>query len=194
MKGIRLSILMFILAAFVGCGSIRYSQVAPEAKDFHPQRIAIMPVGSAFPAETTEAAEKVLADAVSGRGWFTRVVSSEDVKKIMLSSEETKKVLTDYLDKLKSVNFSDPDLSRKIGETLQVDAFLISDIDLWNYNTTGVNKSAHVGLSMKLIDAGTGTVMWKAVHNEKEEYRFFRPSLSRMGKGLARSMLRRMPH
>jgi hypothetical protein len=194
MKRICLIILLLMATAVVGCGGIRFSQETPEAKDFHPRGIAVLPVGSAFPQETTEAAEKVLAEVVADRDWFARVVSSGDVRKIMSSSGEAKKILTDYLDKVKSVNFSDPDLSRKMGELLQVDAFLICDIDLWNYNITGVNKSAHVGMSMKLIEAGTGTVMWKAVHNEAKEYRFFKPNLSSMGKSLAQRMIRRMPH
>jgi len=29
-----------------GCGGIRYSQVAPNAKDFHPKKIGVLPVES----------------------------------------------------------------------------------------------------------------------------------------------------
>ena len=36
--------MIFLTLMLVGCGGLRYAQVAPEAKDFHPQKIGVLPV------------------------------------------------------------------------------------------------------------------------------------------------------
>jgi hypothetical protein len=65
-------------------------------------------------------------------------------------------VTADYTAKLKAVNFSDPDLSRRIGEICRVDAFLVVSLDYWNYTTEATDKVGKIGLSMKLISAAEG--------------------------------------
>jgi len=51
------------------------------------------------------------------------VAGTESFNSQLLANEELNKAMTEYLAKLQTVNFSDPNLSRKIGELLNVDAF-----------------------------------------------------------------------
>ena len=50
-----------------------------------------------------------------------------------------------------------------------------------------------VGLSLRLIDATTGTTVWKARHERSSSYMFFRPNLKTIAKELALEMIAYMP-
>jgi len=110
------------------------------------------------------------------------------------SNEEFTKVKAAYLAKLKLVNFSDPEMSRQIGHIYNIDAFLVVDIDYWNYTVVNDDKIAKVGLTMKVVEASTGTVMWNATHSIEKTYVIFKPDLSDLAKTLMKQMVRRMPH
>ena len=73
------AILTILLLGLLGCGGIRYSQVSPEAKDFHPQRIAVLPADTtAFP-EAKGSVDRLFAEALNERKWFTGIVSGEEI-------------------------------------------------------------------------------------------------------------------
>jgi TolB-like protein len=50
-----------------------------------------------------------------------------------------------------------------------------------------------VGLSLRLVDATTGTTVWKARHERSESYMFSRPNLKDIAKELAAEMIKSMP-
>ena len=135
-----------------------------------------------------------MADVLAKKGWFTGVETADVVKKIFDVNEEFKKVYTEYTMKLKTVSFSDPDLSKKIGETIPTDAFLLVTIDYWNYAVVGADKVAKVGLGMMLVDTATGKVIWKAAHEKVREYKFIKPELADVAKSLVKDMISQMPH
>jgi hypothetical protein len=178
----------------VGCGGLRYSQVAPEAKDIHPKRIGVLlaDVG------TYEEARGVIDDIIAGdlvkRKWFQDVVAADSISRQFLANEELRKSVVDYVAKLKTVNFSDPELSKKIGELAQVDAFLVVNLDYWQYTMENKEKLAKVGMGIKMIDVNTGTVLWKASHHESETYTWFKPELAKVAKKLVGAMIDEMPH
>ena len=187
-----LAVIALLLLA--GCGGkIRYTQSAPEAKDFHPKRLAVLYVNAdAFP-EAEGKGEKIIADVLARKGWFEKVEKPETIQGQMAKNPDLKKTVEDYLSKLKTVNFSDPDLSKKIGEAYNIQGFIIGRIDLWNYSVEGEKKLAKVGMEMKLVNAATGKVLWRANHNRIEEYRWFKPDLSDMARSLVKDMARYMP-
>jgi hypothetical protein len=102
--------------------------------------------------------------------------------------------VVDYLTKLKTVNFSDPALSRDIGEDYHVEAFLVVNVDFWNYTVEGSDKVAKVGFSVDLIEAKTGRIVWRAGHHEVEDYWIMKPDLSDLAKKVASMMINEMPH
>ena len=102
--------------------------------------------------------------------------------------------MTDYVSKLMTVSFSDPDLSSKMGSSFRVDALLISNLDFWEYTTLGENKVARVGLGMTLVEANTGAVIWSARHDVQEKYRWWRPELVKVAKKMVGQMIDKMPH
>ncbi len=187
-------LMLLLLFAVTGCGSLRYSQVAPEAKYFHPQRIGIFPVDVGPYEEARGVIDQVIAGVLVDKQWFADVVAADIISNQMQVNEELRKVSLDYLSKLKAVNFSDPELSRKIGEIAKVDAFLIVGVDYWVYTRENDEKVAKVGIGIKMIDAPTGTIMWKAGHHEAEDYILIRPKLPNVAKDVVKKMITEMPH
>jgi len=194
-KSCAVSVLVFWVLALAACGgTLRYSQTAPEAKNFHPGKITVLPVEAGIYPEAGGVVDPIVAAVLADRGWFSQVVSPEGVRKALASSEDLKKVLTEYTQKFQTVSFSDPDLSKKIGEGLSVDAFLIVQVDYWNYAVENDNKVAKAGLTMKLVEAATGKIIWKASHDEAREYKFFKPAIPDVARSVAKDMISCMPH
>lgn len=191
---IKCSLLLLIMS-LAACGGLRFSQAMPEAKDFHPRTIAIFPmdiVGSN--EEARGAVEQIVAGVLAEKKWFSDITDAESLNRQLLANEELRKAMTDYVAKLRTVNFSDPDLSKKIGEMAKVDAFLLVSVDLWNYTVEKGDKVGKVSLGMKLYDAATGKLMWKAGHQVAKSYTFFKPALPDVARNVVEEMVDYMPH
>lgn len=186
---------MFFLALMIfGCGGLRYSQVAPDAKDFHPQKIGVLPVDVGSYEEARGVIDQIIAGALADKQWFTDVVAAETINNQIQSNDELRKVMFEYLSKLKTVNFSDVQLSKKIGELSKIEAFLVVNVDYWNYTKENDKKVAKVGIGIKMINASTGNILWKAGHHEAEDYMLFKPKLPDVARSLIKKMISEMPH
>ncbi|MDO8785500.1 MAG: hypothetical protein Q7J12_04710, partial [Syntrophales bacterium] len=132
MKRLYLLVIPLMLI-FSGCGGLRYSQAFPEAKDFHPQRIGVLPIDVGTYGEARGIIDEIMAGVLVEKNWFADVVAAGTINRQLQSNDEFRKIVMDYLAKLKTVNFSDPELSKKIGEISRIDAFLVVNVDYWNY-------------------------------------------------------------
>ena len=183
-----------LFLGIMGCGGLRYSDVSPEARDFHPQRIAILPADAKAFAEAKGDIDRLFAEVLSERKWFTDVVGGEAVGRRMESDEVFRQVVTDYLAKLANVSFSDPALSGRLGELTGAEALLLVRVDYWNYTTENDKKIAKVSLSIRLIEAKTGKTIWTAVHHRISDYVIIKPDLPDVARDLIRDMIGYMPH
>ncbi|MEA2014786.1 MAG: hypothetical protein U9N38_05730, partial [Thermodesulfobacteriota bacterium] len=187
--------LLFSLTLMLfSCAGLRYSQVNPNAKDFHPKTIGVLPVGVGAYSEAGGVVDQIFAGILVDKRWFSDVASPERIKSQMAYNSDLRKAVIDCLTKLKAVNFSDPELSRQIGEYYKIDAFLVINVDFWNYTTEGEDKVAKVGFSIKLVDAKTGKIMWEAGHHEVEDYWLIKPDLAGLADTVASKMIDSMPH
>lgn len=193
-KTFHLIIMMLLLLALGGCGGIRYSHVAPEATDFHPKKIGVLPADVGTYEEARGIVDQIIANALIDTRWFTDVVGAAEMNSRIKSSAEHQKVFADYISKLGAVNFSDPDLSRKIGEMTKVDAFLLVNVDYWNYTKEKDDKIAKVDMGIKMIDAASGKIIWNAWHQEVDDYVLMKPALPDVAKSLVKKMIKEMPH
>jgi hypothetical protein len=167
-------LVVFLLSA---CGGLRYSQVAPEAKDFHPKRVAVLPADVGPYEEARGIVEQVFAGVLLDKKWFPEVIDAATIVNQVLYNEEYKRATVDYLVKLKTINTSDAELSKKIGAQSQVDAFFVITVDFWNYT----------------IENSTGKIMWRAGHQQAESYMLIKPDLPDVAKDLIKTMLAEMP-
>lgn len=81
----------------------------------------------------------------------------------------------------------------KLGKALNVDSFLVVRVNSWEYMRKEGDNVGRVGLSLRLVDATTGTTVWKARHERSESYMFYRPNLKDIAKELAAEMIKSMP-
>ena len=187
-------ILLFLILTTIACGGLRYSQLDPAAKDFHPQRVAVFPVVDVGPYEEARGdVEQITAGVLVDKKWFADVADTATLGRQAQANDELRKAMTNYLLKLRSLGFSDPDLSRKIGELANVDSMLLVSVDSWNYAVENDKKVAKVGSGMRFIDASTGKIMWKAGHTKSESYMLFKPPLPDVARSLVRDMVNYMP-
>ena len=189
-----LPFVVLLILTLLGCGGLRYSQVAPEAKDFHPKRVGVLPVDVVTYEEARGIIDQVIAGVLVETRWFTDVVTADTISNQLQSNEELRKVYLDYIAKLKTVNFSDPELTKKIGELSKIDALLIINVDYWNYTKENDDKVGKVGIGLKMVDASTGKILWTASHHKAENYMLIKPKLPDVARDLVKKMIEEMPH
>ncbi len=187
-------VLALLLSQIAGCaGGLRYNEAAPEAKDFHPRKVAVLPADTkAFP-QAAETIDRLFAEALRERGWFA-VVGGEEIGRRLNTDGELRQAVTDYLGKRDKVNFSDPALSGKIGALTDADAFVLVRVDYWNYTTEKDDKLGKVNLSVTMIEARSGKTLWTAVHQKASVYVIMKPELPDVAGSLIREMIDYMPH
>ncbi len=188
-------LLALLLLSIPGCGGgLRYSQVAPEAKDFHPLRVAVLPADTtAFP-EAKGVIDRLFAEVLNEQGWFTAVVGGEAIEQRQKTDAELRRLIEGYLEKRDKVSFSDPVLSGRIGTLTDTEALLLVKVDYWNYTIENDNKVGKVSLSIEMIEAKTGKTLWTAVHHRISDYVIIKPGLPDVAKSLIREMIGHMPH
>jgi hypothetical protein len=183
--------LVFFLAA---CAELRYSQFSPEAKNFHPRKILVLPADVAAYGEARGVIDEIAGTVLADRGWFTEVIAGAALEKRMSENTELRKVVTAYNAKLKNLSFSDPEASKRIAALSGADALLAVNVDMWNYTRERDDKFAKVGLGMRLIDARSGTIVWKAGDLAIDEYRIIKPEISDVARSLVKKIIDYMPH
>jgi PBP1b-binding outer membrane lipoprotein LpoB len=193
----KLWVLLFVAIAAIalsGCSGLRYSETLPEAKDFHPKTIGILPVDVGNNDEARGVIDKIVADALLNKKWFNTVVSAAVINQRMAADENLRKNVDNYLSKLNTVTFSDPQLSQKIGDACQIEAMLVVRVDYWLYTKEKDDKVAKAGFDMKLIDTRSGNIEWKAGHHEARSYTLFKPAIASVARDVVNQMLGELPH
>jgi hypothetical protein len=102
----------------VACAELRYSQLSPEAKDFHPKKVLVLPADVAAYGEARGVIEGIVGTILTDRGWFTEVIAGSVLEKRMSENAELRNAVTAYSAKLKSLSFSDPRDRRAVYDLL----------------------------------------------------------------------------
>lgn len=193
----RLSVRIIALLAFAallgGCGGLQEVWEGPGARVFRPQTLAVLPPMASQYDSAREDIQEVLVDALMKQGTIERIISSEHVTDIFQASKEAFDSLVFYFSRLEMTGQSDKDSAIKLGKALNVDSFLVVRVNSWEYIRKEGDNVGRVGLSLRLIDATTGTTIWKARHERSSSYMFIKPSLKSIAKDLADEMIKYMP-
>lgn len=185
--------LLIVIMTFTACTDLRFSKVTPEAKNFHPQKVGIVLVDIGSYEEAKGKIDQIIAEFLLDKEWF-RSVETFDKYKQLQSNGELSRFAANYLAKLKAVNYSDSELSKKIGEAWNVEGLLIVTVEYLNYTQEKGKKIAKASLGMKMIETQTGSIVWQAAHHIAKRYTFFAPPLADVAKDVVKDMLREMPH
>ena len=165
----------------------------PGAQTFRPQAIAVLPPMASQYDSAREDIQDVLSGSLANVAKIERVVSPQNVTDIFQASKEAFDSLVFYFSRLEMTGQSDKESAIKLGKALNVDSFLVVRVNAWEYARKEGDNVGRVGLSLRLIDATTGTTIWKARHERASSYMFFRPNLKDVAKELAGEMIAYMP-
>ncbi len=191
---LRRAAFFFLIPLLVaGCGGLQEVWEGPGAKMFRPQAIAVLPPMASQYDNAREDIQEVLSGALNKGGHIERVMSPENVTDIFQASKEAFDALVFYFSRLEMTGQSDKDSAMKLGKALNVDSFLVVRVNSWEYMRKEGDNVGRVGLSLRLVDATTGTTVWKARHEKSSSYMFYRPNLKDVAKELAAEMIQAMP-
>jgi hypothetical protein len=191
---LRRAILLCVLPLLIaGCGGLQEVWEGPGARMFRPQAIAVLPPMASQYDSAREDIQEVLSAALNKVANIERVVSPENVTDIFQASKEAFDALVFYFSRLEMTGQSDKDSALKLGKAMNVDSFLVVRVNSWEYMRKEGDNVGRVGLSIRLVDATTGTTVWKARHERSSSYMFYRPNLKDIAKELAAEMIKAMP-
>ena len=190
---LRLGAMFTAIMLLGGCSGLQEAWEGPGAKGFAPQAIAVLPPMTSQYDSAREDIQEVLAVALRRRGHIERVMLPESVTDIFQSSKPAFDSLVFYFSRLEMTGQSDKDSAMALGKALGVDAFLVVRVNSWEYVRKEGDNVGRVGLSLRLVDATTGTTVWKARHERSSSYMFFKPNLKDIAKELALEMISYMP-
>lgn len=189
-RSITFALLPLLIA---GCGGLQEVWEGPGARMFRPQAIAVLPPMASQYDSAREDIQEVLSGSLNKVANIERVVSPENVTDIFQASKEAFDALVFYFSRLEMTGQSDKDSAQKLGKALNVDSFLVVRVNSWEYMRKEGDNVGRVGLSLRLVDATTGTTVWKARHERSSSYMFYRPNLKDIAKELAAEMIKAMP-
>lgn len=189
----RAAFICLLLLLIAGCGGLQEVWEGPGAKMFRPQAIAVLPPMSSQYDNAREDIQEVLSGALNKTSHIERVESPEHVTDIFQASKEAFDALVFYFSRLEMTGQSDKDSAVKLGKALNVDSFLVVRVNSWEYMRKEGDNVGRVGLSLRLVEATTGTTVWKARHEKSSSYMFYRPNLKDIAKELAAEMIQAMP-
>lgn len=183
-----------LIVGLLACGGLRYSQLSPEAKDFHPKGILVLPAEATAFGEAKADIDRLFEEVLKEKGWFTGIVGGEQIARRLSTDAELRQTVAEYLAKRDKVNFSDPELSGRIAALTGTEAILLVQVNYWNYTVEDDTKMAKVSLGITMIEAKTGKTIWTAVHQRVSDYLLIKPALPDVARGLIREMIGYMPH
>src|SRR5262250_2385116 len=187
------SILLLLPLLIAGCGGLQEVWEGPGAKVFRPQAIAVLPPMASQYDGAREDIQDVLSGTLMKVSTIERVVSPETVTDIFQASKEAFDSLVFYFSRLEMTGHSDKEAAIKLGKALNVDSFIVVRVNSWEYMRKEGDNVGRVGLSLRLVDATTGTTVWKARHEKSSSYMFYRPNLKDVAKDLSKEMIAYMP-
>jgi hypothetical protein len=183
------------MLAIAGCASINYNEIAPNAGTFKPKVAVVLPAIK-MPEGVEQEVDKVVKaiyDAAVATKRFDRVMDPMDARFQMFNNRELQDAVMSYTTKLRSLGVSDKESCRKIGEIYQVDTIIVGDVGKWGHVKYADEKAGEVGIAIKMVDAATGSIYWKASHTAKKTYSLFKPDLVDMAADLSKKIFEFMP-
>ncbi|MBW7957915.1 MAG: hypothetical protein H3C68_08500 [Deltaproteobacteria bacterium] len=190
----KTALLAFFTFLFLaGCAGINFSQLSPDAKDFHPKTIAVMPATVGEHESSRDIIDGVVSASLLKSKRYDNIVDSTTIKTQISNSTELANELAFYIQKINTLGVSDPQSVAKLRESIEAEAILLTYVSSWGYGRADGNKVARVGLGLKLVDSSTGRIVWKASHELIEEYTIIRPDQAKMADKLMRMLIKEMP-
>lgn len=187
-------VMLFLFAVILsGCAGVNFSQVNPEAKDFHPRTIAVMPATVGEYESSRDIIEQVISSSLLKTGYFENVIDSTSIKTQVAGSTELANDISLFIQKLNTIGVADTEAAARIKTTVNTEALFLTYVTSWGYGRSEGNRVARVGLGVKLVNAASGQLVWKANHEVTEDYTIIKPDLDDMAKDVMTVLIKEMP-
>lgn len=185
-------VLGILLLTLTGCGGLQEMWEGPSAESFKPKTIAVLPPMVGAYEGAREASQAVLISVLGKSGRYQMIAGLDSVNGAF-SNKEASDLLAAYYSKLETTGQSDKDMAVKIGQLVQADAILVPKVNNWEYGRAEGDSFGKVGLGLRLIDAGTGGIVWKGRHEKVKTYMVFKPALKDIAEDLSEYMVKYLP-
>jgi PBP1b-binding outer membrane lipoprotein LpoB len=185
-------VLGILLLTLTGCGGLQEMWEGPSAESFKPKTIAVLPPMVGAYEGAREASQAVLISVLGKSGRYQMIAGLDSVNGAF-SNKEASDLLAAYYSKLETTGQSDKDMAVKIGQLVQADAILVPKVNNWEYGRAEGDSFGKVGLGLRLIDAGTGGIVWKGRHEKVQTYMVFKPALKDIAEDLSEYMVKYLP-
>ena len=133
----------------------------PAARGFYPKTMAILPISGAYDS-AREDVEEVVAKVLVKSRRVEKVVPPDQVTDTFQTTKDAFDALVTYFSRMETTGQSDKSSAVKIGQALGADSLLVVKVNAWEYTREEGDNIARVGLSMRLVDAVNGAIVWKA--------------------------------
>lgn len=175
---------LLALLTLSGCGGLQEVWEGPTAGTFKPKTLAVLPAMVGAYEEAREASQQVLVSTLGKTGRYETVINPDQVNAVFVAKGASD-LLAAYYSKLETTGQSDPDMAAKLGQLVQADAMLVPKVNHWEYGRAEGDSFGKVGLGLRMIDAGSGAVVWKARHDKVKTYMLFKPALKDLAEDLS---------
>jgi len=193
MKKTSAGVVSLALLVLTGCGGLTEVWEGPGAESFKPRTVAVLPPMVGAYEGAREASQAVLVSVLGKSGKYQMIVGQDSVNGAF-SNKEASDLLAAYYSKLETTGQSDKDMAIKLGQLVQADAIIVPKVNNWEYGRAEGDSFGKVGLGLRVIDATTGTVVWKGRHEKIKTYMVFKPALKDIAEDLSAYMVKYLPH
>lgn len=187
-----LLLLILLITALTSCSGLQEMWEGPASRGFYPKTVAILPISGAYDS-AREDVEEVVAKVLMKSRKVEKVVPPEQVTDTFQTTKDAFDALVTYFTRMETTGQSDKQSAMKIGQALNADSLLVVKVNAWEYTREEGDNIARVGLSMRLIDAINGAIVWKARHQIQESYLWMRPDMRDLATRLTSEMIKFMP-
>lgn len=184
--------LILLTTALTSCSGLQEMWEGPASRGFYPKTVAILPISGVYDS-AREDVEEVVAKVLMKSRKVEKVVPPEQVTDTFQATKDAFDALVTYFTRMETTGQSDKQSAMKIGQALNADSLLVVKVNAWEYTREEGDNIARVGLSMRLIDAINGAIVWKARHQVQESYLWMRPNMKDLATRLTSEMIKFMP-
>ncbi len=140
----------------------------PETADLVGASVTVFSVflDSTIPVETATYLHQKISQNIQSKTLYAYHLSDKDLNNLLRQNGKLAQVKELYMDSLTVVSVSDKDISNPLGKYLNVDNFLVFQVDQWP--CFDCKADPQIRMKLRLVDAETGFILWTAIAENKK--------------------------
>ena len=114
------------------------------------------------PQDSQISISNIILKHLQNTQFFEQILGEDEADKTLKKNLELYSSKNVYLDSLATVSVSDKDISNPVGRALNIDQFIVFQMDLWPCDSC-IAKNI-MRMKLRLVDSGTGAIIWTGIH------------------------------